>query len=410
MLQAASGPPAIHPPSVRPQPILTAPPLPPPPHPRAGRGCSWQPAREPAAAEKARGRACGAGQGEVAEAPVWAREGRPAPLGWAAGRWAEADGQRLPDETKAHGCLCLRIASHTRACTHGLVQPSKHEPVRTRTGHTDAKARRGSSRRCSSGPATRTHLCFCVPLSCTCTGSHAHTRIPPRAPALESHIWSPPASPSRAPSLSLTLHMCQAAATHQTERERGSAEERLGRQEEWGEPSGLTYLYPGQALPMERTGGGSRGQPSCPGPAQCVPGQGPSAGQPGTRSCPGQRTWASLVHRRGPQWGGRPQCARLGLSFRELETGAVYGDREQEVPPDSQGGGPEVAGDQWDAVLRQDLGSVPGTARATSPPPAPSPSLLHSGQEPGPGGHRLAPNRGRRPAGLVSGERPWARR
>lgn len=221
MLQAASGPPAIHPPSVHPQPILTAPPATTPPlHPRAGRGCSWQPAREPAAAEKARGRACGAGQGEVAEAPVWAREGRPAPLGWAAGRWAEADGQRLPDETKAHGRLCLRIASHTRACTHGLVQPSKHQPVRTRTGHTDAKARRGSSRRCSSGPATRTRLCFCVPLSCTCTGSHAHTRIPPRAPALESHIWSPPASPSRAPSLSLTLHMCQAATTHQTERER----------------------------------------------------------------------------------------------------------------------------------------------------------------------------------------------
>lgn len=169
------------------------------------------------------------------------------------------------------------------------------------------------------------------------------------------------------------------------ERERGSAEERLGRQEEWGEPSGLTYLYPGRALPMGRTGGGSRGQPSCPGPAQCVPGQGPSAGQPGTRSCPGQRTWASLVHRRGPQWGGRPQCAQLGLSFREPETGAVYGDREQEVPPDSQGRGPEVVGDPWDAALRQDLGSVPGTARATSPPQ--SPSLLHSGrsrgQEPG---------------------------
>lgn len=211
-----------HPSSIRPSTAHShrPPPATHPPHPRAGRGCSWRPAREPAAAEKARGRACGAGQGEVAEAPVWAREGRPAPLGWAAGRWAEAAGQRLPDETKAYGRLCLRIASHTRVCTHRLVQPSKHQPVRTRTGHTDAKARRGSSRRCSSGPATRTRLCFCVPLSCTCTGSHAHTRIPPRAPTLESHIWSPPASPSRAPSLSLTLHMCQAAATHQTERER----------------------------------------------------------------------------------------------------------------------------------------------------------------------------------------------
>lgn len=209
-----------------------------------------------------------------------------------------------------------------------------------------------------------------------------------------------------------TPHVPGSRNSPDRERERGSAEERLGRQEEWGEPSGLTYLYPGRALPMGRTGGGSRGQPSCPGPAQCVPGQGPSAGQPGTRSCPGQWTWASLVHRRGPQWGGRPQCAQLGLSFREPETGAVYGDREQVVPPDSQGRGPEVVGDPWDAALRQDLGSVPGTARATSPPQ--SPSLLHSGrgrgQEPGPGGHRLAPNRGRRPAGLLSGERPWARR
>lgn len=140
---------------------------------------------------------------------------------------------------------------------------------------------------------------------------------------------------------------------------------------------------------MGRTGGGSRGQPSCPGPAQCVPGQGPSAGQPGTRSCPGQRTWASLVHRRGPQWGGRPQCAQLGLSFRELETGAVYGDREQEVPPDSQGRGPEVVGDQWNAVLRQDLGSVPGTARATSPCPVPEPPALWA--QPGAGAGAWGP-------------------
>ena len=29
----------------------------------------------------------------------------------------------------------------------------------------------------------------------------------------------------------------------------------MGREEEWGEPSSLTYLYPGQALPMAGDGG-----------------------------------------------------------------------------------------------------------------------------------------------------------
>lgn len=101
--------------------------------PRVGRGC-WRPAQE-SVAENTSGLARG-GAGEVAEAGM---QGRPSSLGL--GCWVLGARQRLRDTArqKPTVALCLHFASHTRACTHTLVQAGKHKPMYTPTGHTHTK-------------------------------------------------------------------------------------------------------------------------------------------------------------------------------------------------------------------------------------------------------------------------------
>lgn len=129
----------------------------------------------------------------------------------------------------------------------------------------------------------------------------------------------------------------------------------MGREEEWGEPSSLTYLYPGQALPM--AGDAGEQDPALLSWADVVnaaaPLHPPPPAQPGKlASCPSRhrRTWESP---RGTGRGLEGGCAQLSSSFRELGggTGCAWGMRDKEVvvPPGSQHRG--VEGGRWETAL-----------------------------------------------------------
>lgn len=132
MLQAASGPPAIHPPSVRPQPILTAPPLPPPCTPGLGEAAagslpgSPQQRKKPVAARAGRGRVrwqrhrCGRGRG--GQLPWAGQPGagrRPLGRGYQTRRKPTAASAfaLLPTPERAHTGLCN--PANTSPCAHG---------------------------------------------------------------------------------------------------------------------------------------------------------------------------------------------------------------------------------------------------------------------------------------------------
>lgn len=154
----------------------------------------------------------------------------------------------------------------------------------------------------------------------------------------------------------------------------------MGREEEWGEPSSLTYLYPGQALPMARDGG--ERDPALLSWADVVnataPLHPPPPAQPGKpASCP-SRHRQTRESPRGTGVGLEGGCAQLSLSFRELGqgTGCAWGmrDKENVVPPGSQHRG--VEGGRWETALERGSpehregtsGSVLGVAHAALRP------------------------------------------
>lgn len=154
----------------------------------------------------------------------------------------------------------------------------------------------------------------------------------------------------------------------------------MGREEEWGEPCSLTYLYPGQALPM--AGDGGERDPALLSWADVVNTVAPlhpsPPAQPGKpASCPSRhrRTWESP---RGTGRGLEGGCAQLCLSFRELGegTGCAWGMRDKEDVSLQAAGieGWKVAGGKlpWDVAAREHRegpsGSVRGMAHAALRP------------------------------------------
>lgn len=160
----------------------------------------------------------------------------------------------------------------TLECAHtGLCNQQTQADVHTHTPHTHhhilqqqhVQKPASQYRSARSDPATCTSvLCGFFFPSCTCmhTGARTSTHTPQGLHIGISH-WThlallAPTSRSfcpACPSLGLTpLCASWEATTHQAKRKR--REERVRREEEWGEPSGLCYLYPGQALPMAGVG------------------------------------------------------------------------------------------------------------------------------------------------------------
>lgn len=206
----------------------------------------------------------------------WQRQGcrgGRAPMGWTAGCWAEAHRHRQ----KLAVAFCLHFASHTRLCTRKPMQASKHKPMCTPTGHTHTKHTTAIERTIAQ---IQPPACIFLFVSLLHMHGCARTHIPPQSLHLGiSHLdlisTSGPYQPLLFLALSLSLPplACQSSDHNSPVQKRGSAEERgLGRQEEWGKPSGLTYLYPSQALPMAADGESGR-QPSRLG--QCGACQGP---------------------------------------------------------------------------------------------------------------------------------------
>ena len=173
----------------------------------------------------------------------------------------------LPTLECAHTGLCNQ---QTQAHVHTHMPHTHHHILQQQ--HVQKPASQYRSAR--SDPATCTSF-LCVWFFSLlhmhenrCTQIHTHTPGPPhRNLTLDPFSTPGPHKPLLLPSLPQprpdTLVSCPSlgltplcasweATTHQAKRKR--REERVRREEEWGEPSGLCYLYPGQALPMAGVG------------------------------------------------------------------------------------------------------------------------------------------------------------
>lgn len=208
-------------------------------------------------------------------------------------------------------------------CTHRLGQPSKHKPTCIPPSHTHPKtyysnnACKPQNHRTApiAPPQPPAHFLFFV--SCMHTHVHVHTHIPPQSlhigishldPLSTSGPHQPPLLlPQPRPDTPCTPLACQPCDRNSPGQERSAEERGLEREEEWGKPCSLTYLYPWPGPAHVR--GWRRAGDSPPILGRCGNGYG-SLHQPAWK--PSFLLWARTHgqwespsgHGQGPQWVG----------------------------------------------------------------------------------------------------------